>query len=373
MESCFEKIPTHLRKFVDPALPREMRFMVAKGLIPAGPKDLAVILYSLTSDRDEEIRKEAEASLESMPEGVMAAVLSDNSAPPQFLDYIARKTTLESRLEKIVLNYSTDDETIAYLAETAHFQSVLEIIAGNQERILRSEMVLEALGNNPALSRSSLERVTSFIRLYLDKKGETSGSMGQDARGDDDVDRHDDFKESAEPEEDENRNARKSFLDYIDFDQELTQETGEETGEERRESLFSLIKKMSVPERIKLAIVGNREARMILIHDPRRIVAATVLASPRLSDTEVILFCQSKTVDEEILRAIASTRKWTRAYQVKLALVNNPKTPPDLSLHFMPHLRDRELKSLSNNRNIPGVVTAAAKRMARERMEKGAR
>src|SRR5712692_10173115 len=124
-----EKISDHLKKFVDPSLPKDMRLMAARGLIPIGPRDLALVLYSLTLDMDEEISKEAEASLQSMPEGAMAAVLLNNSTPPELLDWVARNTTSESQIQKVILNRSTSDATIAYLAETVRTQSLIELIA----------------------------------------------------------------------------------------------------------------------------------------------------------------------------------------------------------------------------------------------------
>src|ERR1700745_3647662 len=96
MRDFLEKIPDSLRRFVDPSLPKEMRLMAARGLIPIGPRDLTLVLYVLILDKDKEISKEAEASLKSMPEGVMATVLLNISIPPELLDYVARNTKSES-------------------------------------------------------------------------------------------------------------------------------------------------------------------------------------------------------------------------------------------------------------------------------------
>jgi hypothetical protein len=379
MESYLEKIPEYLRKFADPALPREMRLMAARGIIPIPPKDLAVVLYSFVLDQDEEIKKEAEASLISIPENVMAGVLSDVQTPPEFLDYVARSTNIESKLQKIVLNRSTGDTTVAYLAGVVHFQSVLEIIASNQERLLRDPSIVEAIGSNPAISRSTLDRVLSFIRLYLNQKGEIPESLEEDTSAQDsspeieDSTSEEDVKveDSVQALEEVAQDVQESFLDGISFHSDLIEEAGEDIGEEKRESLFSMIRRMSIGEKIKLAVIGNGEARMILVQDPRRVVACAVLQNPRLNDMDVIRISQSKTVMEDVLRGIAGNRKWTRVYQVKVALVNNAKTPPSLSLHFISHLRDRELKLLANNKNIPGVVSSTARRVIKQKQDGG--
>jgi hypothetical protein len=363
-----EKISDHLRKFVDPSLPKEMRLMAARGLIPIGPRDLAIVLYSLTLDIDKETSKEAEISLKSMPEGAMAAVLLNTSTPPELLDWVARNTTSESQIQKIILNHATSDTTIAYLAGAVHTQSLIELIADNQQRILGSAAIVEALSKNPSISRSTLDKVISFFRLYLDKKGETPSSYTEYPGG----------NGLSQPVEDSEAEAvqgledvQESFLDGIRLSEDLISEVEEEANEERRESLFHRIKRMNIAERIKLAILGNREARAILVRDSHRIVSCSVLKNPHFTDMEAILIAQSRTVDDEVLCDIAGTRKWVRIYQVKVSLVNNPKTPPHISLGLISHLRSTELKALVNNRNIPGVVMSTARRIVEEKKKRG--
>ncbi len=160
-------------------------------------------------------------------------------------------------------------------------------------------------------------------------------------------------------------------MDGIGFSDDLVEESEEDIDEVRRENLLHIIKQMNIAERVKLAILGNKEARTILIRDPNRIVASAVLKNPRLTDMEIINIAQSKTVDEDILREISMSRRWAKIYQVKVALVNNPKTPSHVSLNLIRHLRDRELRSLLGNKNLPGVITSAAKKIMQEKTKEG--
>jgi hypothetical protein len=362
MKSFLEKIPESIKKFIDPSLPREMRLMAAQGVVPIPPKDLAFVLYGLTQDEDEEISEEAAKSLKSIPESVMVGVLADSSSPSELLDYIARSTESETLLQKIILNFSTSDATIAYLAEATHIQSLLDLIANNQERILRSAEIVEALSKNPTISRSTLDRVISFFRLYLDKKGAIPEFLRIDGEAPDVPEESDEEAGPAIIDD-----VQSSFLDDIGFSDDLVEESEEDIGEARRESLLHTIKQMNIAERVKLAILGNREARTILVRDPNRIVAGAVLKNPRLTDMEIINIAQSKTVDEDILREISMSRRWAKIYQVKVALVNNPKTPSHVSLHLIRHLRDREVRALLWNKNLPGVITSTAKRIMQEK------
>ena len=359
--SFLENIPESIKKFIDPSMPREMRLMAARGLIPVPPRDLTLVLYGLTLEEDKEVSEEAEKSLKSMPEGVMSNVLGDASTPPDLLDYMARNTESESLIQKIILNHHTDDDTIVYLAETVHSQSILDLIANNQERILRSEEIVESLSKNSTISRSTLDRVISFFSLYLTKRGSVPEFMKQYQQSQESPD---------EPEEVEPtllEDIKESFLDGIDFAEDFVEESEEDIGEKKRENLVNIIKQMNIAQRVKLAILGNRDSRTILIRDPNRIVAGSVLKNPRLSDMEVINIAQSKTVDEDILREVAQARKWAKIYQVKVALVNNPKTPSHISLNLIRHLRDRELRALLWNKNLPGVVATTARRIVQEK------
>ncbi len=72
-------------------------------------------------------------------------------------------------------------------------------------------------------------------------------------------------------------------------------------------------------------------------------------------------------LSEETLRLIASNRKFRKNYTVKRALMNNPKTPVDVTLHLLPTITPQDLKLLTTNKNIPDVLRASAYRLQRQR------
>ncbi|NIV41585.1 MAG: hypothetical protein GWN11_04530 [Candidatus Dadabacteria bacterium] len=115
--------------------------------------------------------------------------------------------------------------------------------------------------------------------------------------------------------------------------------------------------------------MGNAEARRILIKEPNRVVALAALKNPRMSDIEVSLAAQSTTVSEEVLREIANNREWTKHYDIKLSLVTNPKSPADVSMNFIRHMRDKDLKQISRSKNVPGVISSAARRIIQQKQE----
>lgn len=132
-------------------------------------------------------------------------------------------------------------------------------------------------------------------------------------------------------------------------------------------SLYAQILEMTIGERLKLALKGNRDARMILIRDPNRIIQRFVLQNPRVSDEEVVMIARNRNLDGEILRLVGDHKNWPRNYQVKLALVTNPKTPLATALHFVSTLMERDLRFLAKSKNVSQTVVAQARRLLMQR------
>jgi hypothetical protein len=132
-------------------------------------------------------------------------------------------------------------------------------------------------------------------------------------------------------------------------------------------SLLLRVQSMGVAERLKLALHGNREARVLLIRDPNRMVRRFVIRNPRLTDEEVIAVAKNRTADDELLRIIADGREWTKNYQVRVGLVTNPKTPLVVALRFLGSLLERDVRLLAKSKNVSATIATQAKRMVAQR------
>lgn len=143
----------------------------------------------------------------------------------------------------------------------------------------------------------------------------------------------------------------------------------EGTEEEKQQSFQERLSNMTVPEKVKCAMKGTREMRSILIRDPNRMVAAAVLSCPKVNPAEVEAFAKMGNVSEDILRTIANTRAWTKAYGVVLSLVKNSKTPVALSMNLMQRLTESDVKKISADRNVPDALRLAAKKRANSNLK----
>jgi hypothetical protein len=133
-------------------------------------------------------------------------------------------------------------------------------------------------------------------------------------------------------------------------------------GEDEQKTATLRIAGLSVAQRVSLAMKGSREERTILIRDPNKIVAAAVLSSPKLTETEVEAIAKMANVSEDVLRIIGHTRAWVKNYTVMLALTKNPKTPVAMSMNFLPRLNDKDLRTLSTDRNVPEILRVTARK-----------
>ena len=129
-----------------------------------------------------------------------------------------------------------------------------------------------------------------------------------------------------------------------------------------RESTVQKIASLNVAQRMTLAMKGSREERAVLIRDPNKIVAVAVLSSPKLTETEVESIAKMANVSDEILRMIGFSRAWTKNYAVVHALVRNPKSPVAMSMNFLSRLAEKDLRSLSTNRNVPEILRVTARK-----------
>jgi len=137
--------------------------------------------------------------------------------------------------------------------------------------------------------------------------------------------------------------------------------------EERSKSILQRLQKLSVSERILLALRGSKEVRTVLLRDTNREVVMTVLDNPKITETEIEILAKSRSVSDEVLRKITKKREWMKNYAIILSLVTNPKTPAGIAVKLVSELKTRDLSIIEKNRNVSEGVRSIAKKIARAR------
>ena len=142
----------------------------------------------------------------------------------------------------------------------------------------------------------------------------------------------------------------------------------ERAQEEKKLSITQQMMKLSVAKKIEWANKkGNREVRTILLRDPNKLVQLAVIQSSRITEGEIAKVALSRTAPQEVLQYIYNNRQLMKNYQIKLNLINNPKTPVGVSMRFLSTLRMAEVKAVSKNKNVPQGLATQAKKMVEKK------
>lgn len=329
--------------------------MAAGGALPLEPIELATVLFALVHDTDDAVKTKASETLTSLPDHISNTVLA-GATHPSVLSWLAQAWKDDSeRMQALALNAAADDLTIEFLASLPH-RNVVEIVASNQTRILRHPGIIDALGNNPVTGRATIDRLLAFMGL---ERPETE------------IPAEDDDGTKIEGEvTDENALATLRMLlgdDVDEFARELIEDSDEDGELDETGNLYALVQKMNVMQKIKLARMGNKEARGLLIRDRNKLVATAAIRSPKVSENEVEAFAKARNVSDDVLRIISSNREWTKNYRIKMALSTNPKCPVPTAMRFLNFLTEKDLRNIMKSKDVAGPIATQARRILQKK------
>jgi len=141
----------------------------------------------------------------------------------------------------------------------------------------------------------------------------------------------------------------------------------EKTPEMRAQTLLQKVQNLTVSERRLLAMRGGREARSILLKDTNKQIIMAVLDNPKITESEIEILAHSRSIQDEILRAITKNRDWMKNYGIVLAVTGNPKTPAGVAIPLLSSLKIKDLISLEKNKNVAEALRTAAKKLVQSR------
>src|SRR6266568_9278569 len=339
-------LPKPLQKHADPKAPPPLRMMGAKGLVPAvAPLDLVTLLYVLSFDEDANVQATAAKTAEGLPDKIWSVALRAEALKAPVLDWLAdRFGTKDAALELLLLNPATSDVTIARLAPVLT-QKLVEIVRQNELRLLRHDEILRGLCQNPNALASTLDGACDFCV----RNGLTLLDVPRSVEAHRWV--HGVVPTAVAPAE----TATALLTDYA---AELGHEPVDGAAtpapvaaapqpegpqeDPKKQNITKRILKMSVSEKIKLACMA----------------AAT---SPRITDGEILVLANSRTVNADVLRYVYSSREFLKTYGIKMSIVKNPKVPLPTALKLMLTLQEKDIKELARDRNVPQTIQAQAK------------
>lgn len=344
------RVPNPLvQQFRRGGIPKDLRLIAAQGALPLKPDDLVELLHLLVADPEEEVRSTASGSLAARPVDELLPIFRDRTTPPPILGWgLVHRKEKELR-EAILQNVSTTDDVIEQVAPALPEQ-LAELVVINQVRLLRRTTLLEAVEANPTLNNDQRRRLRELRETF--RIGAQAIEVPPEAPATPPAPAEEEAG-PPEPLEEGPLSEDEALVRYLSED---------ERREVEKVSTVQRLYRLNTAEKVITALKGTRQERAILVRDPNRIVAAAVLGSPSLTESEIESFAAMKSVSDQVLRQIGSHKEWTRRYGVISSLVRNPRTPVGVALTIVPRLNPRDLKAVAVDRNVPEVIRRHAQR-----------
>ena len=124
---------------------------------------------------------------------------------------------------------------------------------------------------------------------------------------------------------------------------------------------------LTLGERKSLARRPDRRSFDLLLRDPHPAVIHMLLANPRLTEDDVLRLAARRPAFPDVLALIARSPRWSARPRVRVALVINPSTPPEIAVPMVLLLVKPELQLVVELTDAKLPVRAAALELLRRR------
>jgi hypothetical protein len=363
-------LPVPAQRIVAPDAQPRMKQMAAKGVVPGlRPEAIVAVLALLTEAPDAAIAAEAANTLANLPPPVMTGALSAD-LDPWVIDRLAGAQR-ENRevLAKLFVMPRISVETVETAARSGN-EPVTELIATNEQRLLDNPQLIAALYMNKATRMSTADRIVELAsRNGVTVSGIPAWREVVTAVQDELI-----CEPSEEPlPDDQLFYEQEALAEEVastlapDEDVFVEVEPGKEEVNQRVKSLAMRLGEMSVSQRVRRAMLGTKEERMLLVREQNKVVASAAARSPLMQESDIAMVAKNRNVSEEVLRIIGSSPIWLKSYTVKKSLIENAKTPVALASSLIPHMREADLKRLATDKNVSSAIQMAAKRHLQRR------
>lgn len=314
------KIKQELLKYVSPSTPAQERLAVAKreGAGKLEPPDEVTVLFVMGFDKDAGISGAAEKSLAEYPAQELLSALEDRLDPLVIKKILEMRPDDEAVQIMAALNPGIDDDTLKKLAETGP-EEVVAVLSEEKAILARKPFIAEALLKNPHASRTLAAELEEAKAAPVAVKNEEPAKL------------HEDLVDDKRARADE-------------------------------QNIYKLINQLSMGQKLKLALSGNKSARDLLVKDSNKIISTAVLKNPRITEEEVQKVTQSKGTNDDMLRQISRNKEWMKSYSIRMGMLGNPKTPLMISLKLLDSVFEKDLHTVAKSKSIPSTLASAARR-----------
>ncbi len=353
------------RKILEGGAPPQATQMAAKGVIMgAAPGEVVTVVAALSMGDDSQLASLARTTISSLPKPLLSGALGADLQGP-VTEVLASAFAKDAEVvERLLRLPRISEEALVTLAHNAD-EKIGELVATNERLLLTCPRAIEKLYMNKRVRMSTADRLLELavhnkLKLSIPAYEQAVAAI---------------LNEPRRAINDELHRETDQLGDEVDAttagtDSHDTNEEGEEVVVEKFLPLHAKLSQMSISEKIRRAILGSGAERALLIKDNNKLVAGAAASSPQFTEHDAIRVASNRNVHEEVLRLISKNRAFTRGYQIKLALVSNPKTPLPFASGFIPHLRESDLKALTKDKNVPSNIKTLVRQQLQRKQKR---
>jgi hypothetical protein len=140
------------------------------------------------------------------------------------------------------------------------------------------------------------------------------------------------------------------LMDLVRFS--LTPGISAELKRVAEEQLLARMPQTALGQKITLARRGPGRVAAALVTEGHPKVVSIALNNPYLTESQLLKVLARETLASQIVLAITENKKWSRAYNIRVALVRQSSTPLETVLAFLPDIALPDLRVLLS----PGIV-----------------
>jgi hypothetical protein len=130
-----------------------------------------------------------------------------------------------------------------------------------------------------------------------------------------------------------------------------------------KQTVWDRMRTLPHVEKVFVAQKADRAERAVLIQDIDYRIQLALLKNPKIAADEVVRMAKSPSLNHQVAEAIVAIGQWMGNTEVKLALINNPKTMPALALRIVPTLPEVELRAIAKNSTNQQLKQAALRKL----------
>ena len=325
------KLPAEVAKIMSKWGGHSVRLAAARGALPMSGSNLVMVLFVFYNGDNPELKEEALSTLQTLPAKIILSALSLPELHPAIIDLIVHlRYEDEVVMQAVLAHPMTGIRSLLFVAENSSGQ-VLDMLADNDEILRKSDIIRKAIINNP-----NTDKITRLRLGWVEPQ------------------------KKPEPAEVDKTEVA---ADDSDQDQAAAGDGDEDELDDESLSKYQQLQEMTVNEKIKMALTGDKEWRTLLIREANKQINTAVLRNPRITEAEAIAVAQNRSSPEELIRIILLNRDWVKLYDMKKALVYHPRTPVQQAMRLMSFLADRDIKELATSRNVTQPIINNARRM----------